>query len=161
MIQIYKLMLTFIGDTFNCDHCDKLFTTSSDLKKHRRTHTNERPYVCACGRGFAVSHHLKNHVRSRNSLQEWKLMCCSHVKSWVNLLTWLLIGCSLLCSKSEASLLVDTTLDNDYNPEVSALVIAFLISIHYVILQLNIYYLLFRYIAIVLFMPFEIRFLHS
>ena len=29
------------------------------------------------------------------------------VKSWVNLLTWLLIGCSLLCSKSGASQLAD------------------------------------------------------
>ena len=45
----------------------------------------------------------------------WKLMSCSHVKSWVNFLTWLLIGFSLLCSLSGASLLVDTTLDNDYN----------------------------------------------
>ena len=32
-----------------------------------------------------------------------KFMSCSHVKSWVNLLTWLLIGCSLLCSQSGAS----------------------------------------------------------
>ena len=40
----------------------------------------------------------------------------SHVKSLVNLLSWLLIGCSFLCSQSGASLLlVDSTLDNDYN----------------------------------------------
>ena len=45
----------------------------------------------------------------------WKFMSCSHVKSWVNLMTWLLIGCSLLCSQSGANLLVDTTLDNDSN----------------------------------------------
>ena len=49
---------------------------------------------------------------------EWKLMSCSYVKSWFNLLTWLLIGCLLLCSQSGASLLVDTTLA--YNPKVSA-----------------------------------------
>ena len=41
------------------------------------------------------------------------------VKSCVNLLTWLLIGCSLLCSQSGASLLVDPTLDNNYNLEIS------------------------------------------
>ena len=35
------------------------------------------------------------------------------------MLTWLLIGCSLLCSQSGASLLVDTTLDNDYNSQIS------------------------------------------
>ena len=50
-----------------------------------------------------------------SGVQDWKFMSCSHVKSWVNLLTWLLIGCSLLCSRSEVTLLADTTLDNDYN----------------------------------------------
>ena len=33
-----------------------------------------------------------------NLQQGRKLMSCSQVKSWVNRLTWLLIGCSLLCS---------------------------------------------------------------
>ena len=44
-----------------------------------------------------------------------KFMSCSHGQGWVNFLTWLPIGCSLLGSQSGASLLVDTTLDNDYN----------------------------------------------
>ena len=35
------------------------------------------------------------------------------------MLTWLLIGCSLSCSQSGASLLVDTTLDNHYNSWIS------------------------------------------
>ena len=34
--------------------------------------------------------------------------------------TWLLIGCSLLCSQLGASLPVDPTLDNDNNSKVSA-----------------------------------------
>ena len=46
---------------------------------------------------------------------EWKFMSYNHVKSLVNLLTWLLIGWSLLCSQSETSLLVDPTFDSDYN----------------------------------------------
>ena len=55
-----------LGETFNCSSykCRKLFTTMSDLKKHTRTHTNERPFICACGRRFTVSHHLKNHLKS-------------------------------------------------------------------------------------------------
>ena len=61
------------GDTFNCDRaeggCGKTFTTRSDLKKHVRTHTNERPYECkqrGCGKAFMISHHLKNHYKSHS-----------------------------------------------------------------------------------------------
>jgi len=57
------------GNTFNCKEsgCPRLFTTKSDLKKHTRTHTNERPFACsvpACGKAFVASHHLKNHMKS-------------------------------------------------------------------------------------------------
>ena len=65
--------LIFPGDTFNCDiaegGCGKTFTTRSDLKKHVRTHTNERPYECkqrGCGKAFMISHHLKNHYKSHS-----------------------------------------------------------------------------------------------
>ena len=44
------------------------------------------------------------------ALQGRKLMRCSHSQELRQLATWLLIGCSLLCSQSVVSLLVDTTL---------------------------------------------------
>ena len=46
--------------------------------------------------------------------QGWKFMSCSHCQELSNLLIWLLIGCSLLCSQSGASLLFDPTLDMTY-----------------------------------------------
>ena len=33
------------GDTFKCEMCDKCFTTLSDLRKHARTHTGEKPFL--------------------------------------------------------------------------------------------------------------------
>lgn len=84
------------GNTFNCHQsgCIKYFTTLSDLKKHTRTHTQERPYkwvflmffcyfffycfmfliltvfimfrcfASGCGKAFTASHHLKTHART-------------------------------------------------------------------------------------------------
>ena len=57
------------GNTFNCSekNCGKIFTTKSDLKKHRRVHTHERPYKCEhvnCDKSFVNSHHLKSHQKT-------------------------------------------------------------------------------------------------
>ena len=67
--QSLTMLFPRTGNTFNCKEsgCPRLFTTKSDLKKHTRTHTNERPFACsvpACGKAFVASHHLKNHMKS-------------------------------------------------------------------------------------------------
>ena len=64
--------------------------------------------------GGEVVHELVVVLGVHVAVLGWKFMTCSHVKSCVNLLSWLLIGCSLLWCQSRASLLVDITLDNDH-----------------------------------------------
>ena len=59
-----------------------------------------------------VAHHFGPEFRHFTLLKR-KPLSLSHDQEYM--LTWLMIGRSLLCSQSEASILVDTTLDNDNN----------------------------------------------
>ena len=53
-----------------CGLCGKGFTSSSDLMKHNRTHTGERPYQCSdCGIAFSQSSILNRHRRLKHSFR--------------------------------------------------------------------------------------------
>lgn len=65
------------GETFDCSfgNCNKGFTTKSDLQKHFRIHSGERPYRCIiddCGQTFTASHHLKVHSRKHTSSKQFE-----------------------------------------------------------------------------------------
>ncbi|KAL1379654.1 hypothetical protein pipiens_014741 [Culex pipiens pipiens] len=45
-----------------CEYCSRTFLRSDDLRRHIRTHTNERPYACdQCPRAYKQSFELKEH----------------------------------------------------------------------------------------------------
>ncbi|KAI1328573.1 hypothetical protein F5Y16DRAFT_151327 [Xylariaceae sp. FL0255] len=46
-----------------CTHCGRSFKRSEHLERHVRTHTKEKPYICACGSAFSRRDLLTRHQR--------------------------------------------------------------------------------------------------
>ncbi|ELW66356.1 Zinc finger protein 48 [Tupaia chinensis] len=57
-----------------CGFCGKEFPRNSDLVKHRRTHTGEKPYKCSeCGKGFGDSSARIKHQRGHMVLKPFAI----------------------------------------------------------------------------------------
>jgi uncharacterized Zn-finger protein len=48
----------------HCSHCDKVFTESGNLSRHKRVHSGKKPYQCTqCDKAFSRVDVLKKHER--------------------------------------------------------------------------------------------------
>ncbi|KAF7981879.1 hypothetical protein HWV62_31449 [Athelia sp. TMB] len=54
---------------FSCDMCALSFNRQHDLKRHRETHSGEKPFLCngGCGKTFTRKDALKRHQVSQNT----------------------------------------------------------------------------------------------
>ena len=50
-----------------CDVCEKVFRYPSQLTRHMRTHTNEKPFEChVCEKRYRYAQSLRYHMRTQH-----------------------------------------------------------------------------------------------
>ena len=61
-----------------CAVCSKRFIRSSELVRHRRIHSGEKPYKCyLCDKAFNHSGHLNAHIRVHTGEKPYKCPLCN------------------------------------------------------------------------------------
>ena len=60
-----------------CVYCTKEFKKPSDLIRHIRIHTHEKPYKCTqCFRSFAVKSTLTSHLKTHLGIKQFRCSIC-------------------------------------------------------------------------------------
>lgn len=68
---------------FSCDMCALSFNRQHDLKRHRETHTGEKPFLCngGCGKTFTRKDALKRHQVRLNACFAVFVLCLRRLDS--------------------------------------------------------------------------------
>lgn len=61
---------------FQCDHCKKMFSNKSSMRRHIYSHINLKPYVCKrCSKKFRTKTILQNHIHKFHSETTEPFLC--------------------------------------------------------------------------------------
>ena len=64
---------------FICVHCGKQMRDECDIKRHLRTHTNERPHPCSfCPMSFRLKNDRDIHARIHTGEKPYMCAICGH-----------------------------------------------------------------------------------